>query len=137
MRTAWLASGCQGSSKDATGAVAVRSMAFGSDRPLAVAGSQGPERSALIELLVQAAAHGSCLRGASCFLWPDLGPNRDFALLVDAGIRDVHIPLLPVPKRSIEEINACRWAASSHGVEIKTLDPEQLFPPLRDALRHG
>jgi hypothetical protein len=137
MRSAWLASGSLQASKDATGAVAVRPTAFGYDQPLAVAGSQGSDRSAIAQLLVQAAGHGACLRGASCFLWPDLGPSRDFALLVDAGIREVHIPSLPVPQRSAEELNACLWTASNRGVSIETLDPEQLFPPLRDALRNA
>lgn len=136
MRVAWLASSGGSAISASSGVVALRRTPP-PERVLAVAGALGPQRSAIAELLVQAAGNGICLRGATCFLWPDLGSVEDFKLLLDTGIKEVCIPSLVAPQRLSENFHACRWAASSLGVSIETLDMDNLFRPLRDALRDG
>lgn len=134
MRVAWLASSGGSAISASSGVVALRRTPL-PERVLAVAGALGPQRSAIAELLVQAAGHGICLRGATCFFWPGLGPVEDFKLLLDTGIKQVYVPSLPAPQRHSEDLNLCRWAAASLGVSIESLDIDNLFRPLRDALR--
>jgi hypothetical protein len=129
MRVAWLASGARDRSSRATGIVALRPCPDDYDRVVAVAGSDSSQ-SAIRSLITQAAKHGICLRGAACFLFPGLGPQEDFQLLLGCGISKVLIPDVPVPKRLKDDEHTCRWAASSLGVEIVQIDLDVVFSPL-------
>lgn len=134
MRVAWLASGARDRSSRATGVVALRPSLGDLDRFLAVAGSDS-SRSGVRNLIVQAARHGISLLNATCLLFPGLGCREDFELLLECGISKVFIPDAPVPKRLKDDDHACRWAASSLGVEIHSIDPDAIFSPLLEI--HG
>jgi hypothetical protein len=129
MRVAWLASGVMDRSSRATGAVALRTSPGDLSRVVAVAGSDSSQ-SAIRSLIVQAAKHGICLRRTTCFLFPGLGCREDFLLLLECGVSSVVIPDAPVPKRLKDDDHACRWAASSQGVQIDALDLDEVFFPL-------
>jgi len=129
MRVAWLASGVKDRSSRATGVVALRPSSDDYDRVIAVVGSDSSQ-SAIQGLITQAAKHGICLQGATCFLFPGLGRQEDFKLLLRSGVSRVLIPEAPVPKRLADDDHTCRWAASSLGVEIISIDLDVTFSPL-------
>jgi hypothetical protein len=135
MRVAWLASGALDRSSRATGLVALRRFPVGFDRVIAVAGSQGDDKGAIRVLIAQAARNGISLLDVTCFLFPGLGDKEDFQSLLDCGVAHVVVPNLPIPNRLKDDDHACRWAASSIGVGIQSIDLDAIFSPLLDL--HG
>jgi len=135
MRVAWLASGALDRSSRAIGVVALRRLPGDLDRVIAVAGSRGDDKSAIRVLIAQAARNGISLLDTTCFLFPGLGDKEDFQSLLDCGVAHVVVPNLPIPKRLKDDDHACRWAASSVGVEIQSIDLDAIFSPLLDL--HG
>lgn len=137
LRVAWLTAG---SNPDSNGiisaAVAVKEGPGGHQRVLLTGGDRrGDQHSGVMSLVLQAAQHGISLRGATCYLWPGLGPFHEFELLLDCGVRELRIPRFPVPKRLEDDDHQCRWRASCLGVRIhESEDPRCLFDPLRAVL---
>lgn len=134
MRLAWLASGAPAASgRDASGAVAVRCEGPQPPRLLLLASGQDT-RTALAELVVQAARNGVSLREAHCYHWPLVSSKLDFRQLLDCGIKAVYTPELAVPKRLTEVSSVIRWEASCMGVQMRSLSIATVFGPLRAAL---
>jgi len=137
MRLAWLASGAPvASSRDASGAVAVRCEGSQQPRLLMLASGQDT-RTALAELVVQAARNGVSLREAHCYHWPLISSKVDFRQLLDCGIKAVYTPELAIPKRLAEVNSVVRWEASCMGVQMRSLSIAAVFGPLRGSLCDG